>query len=378
MLIYSTRYPDRSEWRGEDGYRFDVRNDLFVSYADLRDDENRTRALFHAYERLARYDAVPVAVHQRMVIQKVKAMFYAAIDDVKQALDALDTGLFEAVKRADNGAVVDLLALRATIHQSVLRLRDAAEDIEYYLDILHEEGDEDAPADAAMALAGLIRLAGLRFYLAQYPTAEERLRDARNLIARVSADPIQAATIEWIQANLERWRGSPERALRHASAAANVFAESPHLGTAARVQALVADAALDFAQTFSAEGDREYQIRFALPHIQLARKFATEAVDEIGKGLIHLTLARYSRLCGWDEDRITSIEGVAGLARRERDDALLAQAFTALGDEMLARGERAQGMNLYRAVLEVLHSSDVPALEVWARRPLLRAAEFEV
>ena len=378
MLIYSTRFPDLIEWQDERNYRFDVRNDLFATWADIRDDENRVRALFHAFERLARYDDMPISAHQRMAIQKIKAKFYAAIGDTKQALDALDAGLFLAVTFPDNGALVDLLLLRATIHQSVLRLRDAANDIEYSLSILNDEGDEDVPADGAMALSGLIRLAGLRFYLAQYVTAEERLRDARRLIAHVLADPIQSATIEWIQANLERWRGQPERALRHASAAANVFCESQNLGTAARVQALVADAALDFAATFAAEGDRENQIRFALPHIQIAQEFATEGVDEIGKGMVRLTLARYSRLCRRDEDRVTIIEDVAGLARRDKDDALLAQAFTALGDELLFQGKREQGMNLYRAVLEVLRGSDVPALEVWARRPLLYAAEFAI
>lgn len=380
MLVYSSRFPDRSEWQQEEDYRFDLRDDLYASYADIagiEDEELRIRGLFHAYERLTHYDDMRVSAHQRIAIQRVKALFHAAINDPKRAIHALDLGLFVAQLLPDDGALVDLFSLRATIHQSALRLHDAAEDIERYLRILEREGNEEIPADTALALSGFIRLAGLRFYLAQYVTAEERLRDARRLIAYAPSNPTDAATIEWIQANLERWRGNSELALRHASAAANVFSESPNLGTAARVHALVADAALDFARTFTAEGDRDYQIRFALPHIRIARDFATEGVDEIGKGMVQLTLARYSRLCRTDEDRVATIETVANLARRERDDALLAQAFTALGDELLFQDKREQGMNLYRAVLNLLQGSEVPALAVWARRPLLRAAEFE-
>lgn len=376
MLVYSSDLPDRSEWQTEENYNYDLRNDLYAIHQELRNEQNLTLALFHAYERLSRYDGLRVSDHQNIAVQKLKARFYHAIGDTKSALTALDAGLFLAVQLPDNGAVVDLLSLRAAIHQSILRLRDAAGDIEYYLDLLHEEGDEDTLGDAAMALDGLVRLAGLRFYLGQYETAEQRLRDARRLLPLLPSDPTKSANIEWVQANLERWRGIPELALRHANAAAHVFSESLNLGTAARVQVLVADSALDFAKSFSGEGDSEYVIRLAFSHVQLARQFATEAADEIGLGMVQLAQARYSRICRLNENRVNTIESIARLARRRHDDALLAQAFTALADEMVFLGEREQGMNLYRDVLTLLHGSDVPALGVWARRPLLLASEF--
>ena len=61
MFIYSSRYPDRSEWQNEENYRYDVRNDLFLSAVEIESDENRVRACFNAYERLAKYDDVPVS-----------------------------------------------------------------------------------------------------------------------------------------------------------------------------------------------------------------------------------------------------------------------------------------------------------------------------
>jgi hypothetical protein len=79
-----------------------------------------------------------------------------------------------------------------------------------------------------------------------------------------------------------------------------------------------------------------------------------------------------------NEDRVTAIEDVVALARRDRDRGLLAQAIIALGDELAARHEPESARAQYREALDVLRGTDMPALAVWAQRPLHTWDEYHV
>ncbi|HST89453.1 MAG TPA: hypothetical protein VLJ14_13840 [Ktedonobacterales bacterium] len=57
-------------------------------------------------------------------------------------------------------------------------------------------------------------------------------------------------------------------------------------------------------------------------------------------------------------------------ARRFHDEAVLAEALTCLGDELITQGQRASALDQYRQVIDVLAGSQIPAVGVWAQRAL--------
>ncbi|HEV8191356.1 MAG TPA: hypothetical protein VGP82_07700, partial [Ktedonobacterales bacterium] len=76
-------------------------------------------------------------------------------------------------------------------------------------------------------------------------------------------------------------------------------------------------------------------------------------------------------------DRLGAIDHLVQFGRRLDDKGILAQAYTALGDELLFQGDAANATYRYRDVRALLRGSDIPALGVWAWRALhkIEAAE---
>jgi hypothetical protein len=92
--------------------------------------------------------------------------------------------------------------------------------------------------------------------------------------------------------------------------------------------------------------------------------------------MIQLTRIRYGRLRQSNENRIAMIENVIHKARKLGDPAVVAEAFTSLGDELLASGERDSAHNLYQQVLAMLDGGDFPAVGLQARRALMRGRDW--
>lgn len=69
-------------------------------------------------------------------------------------------------------------------------------------------------------------------------------------------------------------------------------------------------------------------------------------------------------------DRVGALEAVIRQGRALGDEALIAQGLTAMGDELISRGERESALNCYRQTLGALDGSQAPALAVQARRAL--------
>jgi tetratricopeptide (TPR) repeat protein len=239
------------------------------------------------------------------------------------------------------------------------------------LRVMQEDGQA---VDDAAVFDVTTNLAGLRFFLADYAVAEQLLAEARSLLPALNGKPQRrdVARIPWLEAHLYRWRGEPERALRPALAAAHEYDQSAG-GSTVRIQVVVADVALDLAATMPPGTDRDALLTLAEPHITRATVVATEVGDDIGGLLARLTALRLMRMRGENRDRVAPIEEIARRARRLQDDALLAQAFTALGNEWSERKEHESAQVCYRQTLSILDGSDVPALGVWAKRELLRA-----
>lgn len=187
--------------------------------------------------------------------------------------------------------------------------------------------------------------------------------------------------LEWITALLLRWRGDAATGLHHALAAADALAELSTTPSYGRIQTVVAEIALDLAETAPAEGSHQGKTAYlmlARPYIDraLARARRTGEQDEPGEGLALLTHVRYSRLSGEVSDGLGEIETVLRTAKWLNDVPLQGEAMTSMGHELAARGEEDQAMACYRAALDALALSEVPALGMPARRSLLLASEM--
>ena len=141
---------------------------------------------------------------------------------------------------------------------------------------------------------------------------------------------------------------------------------------------IVADILLDLAVQQPTAQTRQIQANLAQPLIAEGVRLVGASGDPVGAALADLTDARWSRLAGRSGDRIGAIESAMRLGHELDDEAILAQAFTALGDELVAQGQTESGIYRYRDVQGLLDGSDVPALGVWARRALHKEWEHNI
>lgn len=365
--------PDHPSWQSERDYSIPLAHILPHAFALLttnnREDYNRAATLVLPF--------VPktVSAPQRLRVCYVIASYLASDDDYHEALIWLDEALELAYLLEDARAVLDHIIMRSGLNRALLRTGEAASDLYAGLTLL-DQRTQGAPDQSDLKLHFTAQLAGFEYYLGRYEVAERLLDGARMLTHEVPAALLDAATVEWIQTHLHRLRGRPEEAMRTSLAAATVFTESGSAISAARAQALVADSVMDFVPAFEADADRGAILKLAWPHLSMATSLAREAQDPIGRLMIQLTRIRYGRLRQSNENRIAMIENVIHKARKLGDPAVVAEAFTSLGDELLASGERDSAHNLYQQVLAMLDGGDFPAVGLQARRALMRGRDW--
>jgi hypothetical protein len=365
--------PDHESWRSLRDYSYAVARRLTTAYARI--------ALSH--DPLERYQRALVDVNpcvdwkmsdaQRLRVSYVEALCASGLGATAQSLDWIDAAVELAIELDDRSALATLLYLRGANNASQLSIAEACDDYADSRMLLRSIGSENQPADARSELHLTTTMAVLRFYLGQYDKAEHLLDEARSLLPHVAHGGTEAATIPWVEALLCRWRGEPERALRPALAAAQVYGEAGDTGSIVRIQTVTADVMLDLAAAMPTGTDHAAMLAMAEPHLMGAVDLAARTGDEHGAVLARLTAVRFRRMRGDQVDRLRALDGLANTAGHLKDDALLAQAFTALGDEWTARKERTAALSCYRQALAVLDGSDVPAMGMWARRALYQA-----
>jgi len=349
---------------------------LVGAAAIIRRDGRRAADFSRALALLRPYLDAPMSPHQRLRAHFLAAMARAALGEYDAALLWLDTALQPTRALRQTSDVPHLYRLRAAIHRALLRFADATDDLRTGYALLLEEAVAGRPLEPTFALDLRVQLAGSEFFLAHYDLAQEQLGEILPLLTYVPARSPEAATVDWLHAHLLRAAGLPEHALPHALTAADIYTELGTPASAARIQTLVAETRLDLAERLPPGTAHERAVVHAWPHVQLALGLAKEAGDPQGLGLARLTRARYGRLRGANENRLERIERVVRLGRQLDDEAIIAQAFTALGDELRAHGETEAAIYRYRDALGVLDGSDVPAVGRGAQRELLLAEEF--
>lgn len=377
MRLRSLRFPDLALWHADARYSVPVRLALVRAYSLLQQAPRQIARYADAMAVIEPVVEAPMSVRQRVRMYYVIGMAFSGVRDYESALVWLDKAVDLAYEQADPGDLLDLLYLRGAVNRGALHYGEAALDYREYLAIAEGQGPFRPDAlDTPITLDAILQLAGAEFFRANYTTAQRLLERAAPLLpyppdSAVDSDRmLLTGTYAWFQSQLYRWRGMPEGALLHAAAAARIYTEHGSPASAARSQLVWAHIALDIAARAPHEGERRFLATVALPHIELAQGLVREAGDPIGECLCTLIRTRMSRLAGQHEDRISAVEQVVRRGRLLDDEAVLAQAFTALGDELAAQGDLEAAVHRYRDVRMLLDGSEVPALEVWARRAI--------
>lgn len=375
---YSISLPDHSGWHQDTGYSTLVASNLTQAFALVRHSSREASGFARALSMIRPFLDAPMCLHQRLRVFYLVALARSAIGHQDAALFWLDEMLNLTDQVRDTSDLADAYHLRGGINRALSHLQDASADYRTCLALLADQAERDplAPAQVAIALKVHAELAGFEFFLGHYELAQQLTNEARHLLHHDTSHTIEKATVSWIQSLLDRWAGRPEQAVEHARFAADVFTELSSPASAARIQTVLADTTLDIAERIPTGSERALALKRSWPHIQLALNLAKEAQDQPGLGPARLARLRYLRLRGADQARLPAIERIARLGERLADEGLIAQAFTAMGDECLASGDRTGARAHYRDALGVLDGSDVSAVGKWALRALLLMEEM--
>jgi tetratricopeptide (TPR) repeat protein len=372
----SLLHPDDPMHSDETGYSPAVATALTRAYADLKYTPDRLNGFQRAQRRLRSCLEGPMSARQRMRALYVLGMTYTAVHAFDGAHGCLEDALDLSLHLQDAEAFCELAFLQAHAYSLSFHYRLAHSFYSLSISGMEALGDEADPVIAAGALVGL---AGCEFLQEHYAPAVQLLDEASNVVRRSEAYTWEAAMVEWVRAALWRWHDQPEQALRHAMSAADMIAEFGANELCARLFADVAQCALDLAEAFrpgAAGGGRASMVALAESYIGRAHELAQGLTRRGAEGVATLAQMRASRLCGRPADRMATIEAVACTAEHLGDPRLLAQVYTALGDELANQQDDESARVYYRRALDAAKVGGVPAMGKWARRALLRMSEM--
>jgi tetratricopeptide (TPR) repeat protein len=373
MHPFSLRLPDDPDWHVERDYSGVVANALSAAYRHLHRAAWQAKAFVDAFADIRPFLDEHMARQQHLRVFYVVALAAAAIGDYDTALDWLDEAFLLADALHDVGALVDLLYVRGAVNRGLNHVGEAAADYEDCLAHFRDENLFDTPLGPAIELELLTQLGGFAFFSGRFDVAERLLHEARAralLGSRIDSSRLVMATLDWLQALLYRWCGQPELACAPAQSAADVFIEVGSPASAARIRAILADVQLDLGERMPGGTVRDRSFAHARSNLCLAASLAIEAQDPIGKEFVRLRTIRLDRLLQRNQSQVRRIERVLRTAGRLHDDAVLAEALTALGDELSMQGQKAAALDQYRQVIGLLDGSQISAVGVWAQRAL--------
>lgn len=328
---------------------------------------------------------LPMSLYQRMQMHYLLGISRAGQGAYDEGVRYLHFALDIAEELDERPSVVELARSLGSVAATIFANSEAITYLEQSLNALRSIADGPVSIDPACELDILVALAAADFALNEHDEARSHLENARLLIPHISNARQHVGTIYWMESLLDRWRGEPERALRLAMNAAEIYvntAETPdQLAALGRLNGIVADTALDLAETYPANGPGGSWSAFhslARPYIKRAIGLASETTDGAGIQIARLIRARHDRTAGKNVNTQRAIERVLLAGEKRHDIALIAQAHTALGREFAMRGETEPSLASFRKTLEVLKGTQAPTMGVWARRALLRHSEMYI
>jgi tetratricopeptide (TPR) repeat protein len=380
LLRPALLWPDRSTWHADPAYSSTVARALRSGFSHIAAADAPRDNFLWACAEVAPCMNSTMAIPQRVRVFLLFARTLEVEGVYTDALSYVDRALDVAAHDPTSDDFTDLLLYHAKLERARGRYLIAASDLAACLGLLRNRahGDE-ALIDPALHLEILAQLADYEFFLGHLPAAARLVSQAQRLAPSAPHRRLDAASIAWVQAHLDRLRGRAWESVQPMLRVESIYAHEAPPISRGRLAYFVAELALDVAAR-RADGPlaayRAEFLRLARVHLDSAERLAHEANDRGGRGLVQLARVRYSRLYGGNSNRSARIVDVLRLARRLDDDALLAQAFTALGDELAYQGEHERALDCYRQTIGLMDGSDFPVLALPARRRLLLAREM--
>lgn len=386
MPDISIHIADDPSWWGLPGYSPHVATTLVGAYRELK---HGTRTL-SAYEDILRavkpLTAQPMAWPQRLRVEYVLGMCCAGLDVYTDALRHLGAALAIAADERDRAAYAEVAFLSGSIKNGAGHFSAGMTDQALCVTTTRELREQAIAAGQSagplisLEMLALISLSTAQFMRAYFDDSLNMLGQATRLFNGDPLSDLAAANITWMRAIHDRWKGSLDSALAHAQRAAEIYARSGPPAGYGRIQAIVADIAMDLAESFPAVAPnygRDAYLTLARPYVERALALAREQHDQGGEGIALLAVTRVNRLASAGlSNTLPTVESVLSLADDLRNPELRAQAYFALGQEFAARGEHARARSCYRLALAELDETEGVAMRLWSQRALLESEEM--
>lgn len=379
MFDCSLDYPDQPWWHAEDNYNRNVAILLYQADIEIRKRDHSAEAYRNAMRIIQGWRDEKISLRQRMRIYYLIARANDAIGLTDKGIESVDHALSLAFALKSEFDVSKLLYHRARMNRSELFFARAAEDARDCMRIIDEHAPElVVESVTSVRLQLLPQLATYEFYLSDFKAAKSHITAARKLIAQTPDASLPAAATAWVQVNMDILKRRPGLAVAPSLQICEIYALKGNPLSYERAEILAAQAALAFAESMPVGTHRDLAIEMALPHIASAEHLAETLIDRSGQALCQLERAHFDRLANRNSGRKSKILAVIQLADDIDDVAVLAQAHVFLGDEFTALGEPGMANGCYRATLDLLRDTEVPALGIPARRVLDEHDEFRV
>lgn len=373
MLLTSLDYPDRTRWRAEDDYSPVVARALRHAYSLLKAGPADVARYAQVHDDLVAQLIWPMSLRQHMLILYMLGNAGMAVGDAMPALD-LYSDAYEIAERglADPLAAARLAFLRGTAASWLMEYDNAADDLALSLRWLGRPSVAGAAGLTTERLTVLADLAGFEFMLNHHEAAMKCVAAAQSLFSGASRATPAPAYAHWVGALVARWRGDPVTASTHADKARSRLERFGLSASYGRLQGVITEIELDLVEAAPDEQTRERHLQRAVAVCDHALAICRRSADPGGVGLALLAQARLGRLANLALNAQQTIEGVITQAYRDGDYVLTGQGYTSLGFELRRQGRLDASLNCFRTTLSVLEAVDGPAMQMWARRELLR------
>ena len=378
MLHSSLDRPNDPFALPEPGYSPLVEHRLIAAYRCLATNGAPPNTFVHAYNLAFQCLGQEMSVRQSMRVYYVLGSALIADGAEELGIEYIQQAMAAAASLNEWLAWIELTYLAGSAKASALRYADA---ISYYsagLSATQDALGQDGEIVTDLECSLLLGTAYAKYLLGDLAAAARLLRSARGLSASSLIQERASGTLYWMEALVLRWDSQPEEALICALKAQDTYkrATTPTEQVSyGRLQSVITDIALDVVERLPAGTSRDALLSFAKPLAKRAAAVARPFDDVIGTHLATLAQARWNRLAGRNVATHEAIWKVVGAAEDIGDAALLAQAHTALGHDLLAHGWRDAGLDCYRRTMRVIGGTQIPAMGKWARDKLFEASK---
>ncbi|MGH2487259.1 MAG: hypothetical protein ACRDHE_14725 [Ktedonobacterales bacterium] len=380
VLRSSLQRPDTLEWHSLRHYAPAAGESMTQAYTALQRLRDDSDAYWEAYVALIPLRSLTLCLPQHLNVEYALALTYTADGSIPQALESLERAIDVAQLLHDLPALVELHYLAGAASYMLTEFVDALDHNVYGLTYLRALATSPNPVDPQFELDFLLRIAALKFELAHYREARDSLDEARAIRETwLPSSPLIAATINWTHAQLNRWTGFAGNALHVGIATADVFRQCGSSINAGRMCGIVADTALDLAETYASDALSQARLTYlevSRTYCKLAQSYARDANDSVGQSLARLTQINWTRQTGRNRSTLAELEKVRKAAARSADPALHGKVLTALADEYAERGERESARHCYLRAWRELEERELRAIADWTHRKFLRFEEM--